>query len=122
MLIIVPNRRSLWAQAGISPLGWGQPFSVRQLKKLSEKAGFTVLRSDSTHFSLPLDYRILHKIAPAFELLGKMFFPMFGGVLVMELEKQIYASAAGSEARGIDSVIARSSRPVASPKGNAKNP
>jgi len=120
MILITPNRRSLWSQASSSPLGWGQPFSVGQLKKLAEKVGFTVLSSETTHFSLPLNYRIFHKIAPAFDLLGKMFLPMFGGVLVMEVEKQIYASVPDAEALTLDKVMSHSTQPIVSPKGNAK--
>ena len=120
MILIAPNRRSLWAQASLSPLGWGQPYSSGQLKTLTKKAGFTVLSCESTHFSLPLDYRILHKVAPAFELLGKMFLPMFGGVLVMEVEKQIYASVPDAELSTLESAISLGSQPIASPKRNAK--
>lgn len=121
MIIIMPNRRSLWAQASVSPLGWGQPYSSGQLKSLTKKAGFTVLSCESCQFSLPLDYRILHKISPAFELLGKMFLPMFGGVLVMEVEKQIYASVPDAEPKALENVIIRSSQPIVSPKGNIKS-
>jgi SAM-dependent methyltransferase len=92
MLIIVPNRRSLWAQAADTPLGWGQPYSAKQLKLLARNAGFTINSCETLLFSLPLSNRLVVKMAPAFELLGKMFLPMFGGIVVMEVEKQIYAN------------------------------
>ena len=75
MLIIVPNRRSIWSQAGSTPFGCGQPFNMQQLRKLTEEAGFTHISSQTALHMPPLNWRINHKLSKAWEFLGKMFLP-----------------------------------------------
>jgi SAM-dependent methyltransferase len=90
-LLVVPNRRGAWSRAPKSPFAYGQPYSLSQLERLVEDAGFTKMRTRSALFFLPLDYPLLEKIMPWFEKIGNVICPFFGGVLLMEIEKQIYA-------------------------------
>ena len=41
MIIIVPNRRGVWARRDATPFGHGQPYSRAQLEKLLHEALFT---------------------------------------------------------------------------------
>ena len=40
LMVVVPNRRGLWARAERSPFGHGRPFSGRQLHRLLEITRF----------------------------------------------------------------------------------
>ena len=92
-LLCVPNRRSIWSGVHATPFGHGTPYSVAQLRALAERAGFTPMHTDSVVFIPPLQSRLLLKAATVFEWLAWLL-PRAGGVLVMEVEKQIYAGLA----------------------------
>lgn len=92
MLVVVPNRLSLWARASDTPFGAGRPFSLQQCRQLFSEHEFTVLRAQGALFMPPLSWRWVLKTAHIFEALGSFFWPMFGGVWVVEVEKQVYAA------------------------------
>ncbi len=92
VLLVVPNRRSLWAQAEGTPFSSGQPYSLPQLYQLVTEQGFTLVKSSTSLFAPPLQSRFFQRLAPFFECVGKIFLPHFGGVLLLEVEKQIYAA------------------------------
>ena len=92
VLVVVPNRLSFWARSSQSPFGYGRPFTRSQVKDLLEETQFTYLRAQAVLFMPPVDFKWVRKIAGMFEYIGRMFFPMFGGVWVVEAEKQIYAT------------------------------
>ncbi len=92
VLTIVPNRLSFWARSANSPFGYGRPFSLYQIKGLLEDSKLTFTRSSSTLFALPSQARWIIKSAALIEIIGEVLLPMFGGVLLVEAEKQIYAA------------------------------
>jgi SAM-dependent methyltransferase len=92
VLAIVPNRLGSWARSSRSPFGYGRPFSVAQLRDLMTSHHLTLTRSTSALFIPPLRITLLWKIAQKIETLGKWICPFFGGVLLVEAEKQIYAA------------------------------
>jgi SAM-dependent methyltransferase len=92
VLAVVPNRLGLWSRSSRSPFGYGRPFSAMQLREWCSDNDLTVIRSSSAVFVPPTHIRLIWKFASKIELLGKMFTPFFGGVLLIEAEKQIYAS------------------------------
>lgn len=91
ILCIVPNRRGIWARIEHTPFGQGQPFSSAQLKRLLEECQFTATRHETTLFMPPSHSRFILKTNLLFEKVGSFLFGMFGGVIVMEAGKQIYA-------------------------------
>lgn len=91
LLIAVPNRRGLWAQAEGTPFGFGQPYSTGQVIRLLREARFTPLVTQSVLYVPPSTSRLIQRVAPAWELLGKWFPGFFGGILLVEAEKQVYA-------------------------------
>lgn len=91
-LLLVPNRRGIWAQAASTPFGCGQPYTLQQLGKRVGAKRFTLASYRTCLFAPPLSRRWLLRLAPALEWLGEVLIPDSGGVIVMELEKQIYAS------------------------------
>lgn len=91
LLCIVPNRRGVWARTDNTPFGQGQPYSTRQLRQLLEQYQFTQTRSESSLFIPPMDFAPFLKTHKLLEECGDMMFGMFGGVVLTEAEKQLYA-------------------------------
>ncbi len=92
LLIVAPNRSGIWARLERTPLGWGQPYSAAQLSRLLRDNMFTPTRSRRALYIPPLRTRALLRSAPAWERIGSRWFPTFGGVVLVEAGKQLYAS------------------------------
>ena len=90
-LIVVPNRRGLWAHSDRTPFGTGQPYSAFQIKDALRDHGFLVDRTFRALFLPPSQSRLLLSVADGFETLGEILFPGFGGLLLMEAGKQVFA-------------------------------
>ena len=91
LLAVVPNRRGIWARSPQSPFAHGQPFTHWQLRQLLAKHSFTSIGISSALFFPPSTRKHILRSSGFFEQIGRNFFPGFGGVLLMEAEKQIYA-------------------------------
>lgn len=94
LLVIVPNRRGLWAHTGRTPFAKGTRWSMGVLKDLLENAQFTLRESTTALFTPPSTHPLWRRANEVVEWLGSMLMPGFGGVLVVEAEKQIYAGLA----------------------------
>jgi len=90
-LVIVSNRRGLWAHSEATPFGTGQPYSMAQLRKLLKSQGFLTERSWNALFAPPLISRLGLIAAGAFERVLGGLCPAFGGVLILEVSKQVFA-------------------------------
>ena len=93
LLVIVPNRRGLWARQSHTPFGQGRPFSPAQLSRLLRENMFVPLRPAAALYVPPSRSRMLLSAAPAWEKIGRRWFPGFGGVIMGEAGKQIYGAA-----------------------------
>ena len=94
LLIVAPNRRGIWARLDRTPFGSGRPYTMSQLSQLLRDELFTPIGSDTALFIPPLRKRIILRSAPAWERIGKRWFPTFAGVVLIEATKQIYAKPA----------------------------
>ncbi len=92
LLVVAPNRGGIWARLERTPLGWGQPYSSAQLSRLLRDNMFTPMRSGRALYSPPMRSRALLGSAPAWERIGRRWFPTFGGVVMVEAGKQLYAA------------------------------
>ncbi len=92
VLIIVPNRAGFWCRNSRTPFGYGRPFSMAQMRHVLSEHQFTVTESSSALFMPPIQLRFLWRAAAKCEKIGRLICPFLGGVLLMEAEKQIYAS------------------------------
>lgn len=93
MLVVVPNRRSIWTSFANTPFSYGKPYSVSQLRDALCAAQFTIIDSHTALYVWPTQRRSLQRISSVVLKAARFIFPMLGGVIVMEVEKQIYASA-----------------------------
>lgn len=92
MLVCAPNRRGIWARRETTPLATGRPYSVGELKHLLSQHQFTFRNAQTLLHTPPSHKRWMQKIMPWAENLLGYLFPMFGGLVMIEVEKQLYAS------------------------------
>lgn len=101
LVVVVPNRRSIWARLEGTPFSQGRPWSAGQLTRLLEDNMFAPLHVDRAIHFPPSERRVLLGAAPAWERLGGRWFPALGGVTIVEAGKQLYAGTpVGEAARG----------------------
>ncbi|MBL8670159.1 MAG: methyltransferase domain-containing protein [Alphaproteobacteria bacterium] len=91
LLVMAPNRRSLWAQLDVTPFGHGIPFSNGQLQRLLREALFAPGATQRALFLPPVRSRTVLASAKAWERAGRRWFPTFCGVILVEASKQLYA-------------------------------
>jgi SAM-dependent methyltransferase len=92
LLLIVPNRTSIWARLEKTPFGHGHAYSLSQLHQFLKENTFTPLRVEHALYIPPSSSRVFLSTASAWEKIGRGWFQHFSGVLLMEASKQIYAS------------------------------
>jgi SAM-dependent methyltransferase len=92
LLLIVPNRRGLWARVDTTPFGYGSPFSRSQLTKLLKEAMFSPEEWQYALYVPPFNWRILLRWPLFWERLGLVLWPTFSGVIMVEATKQVYAA------------------------------
>lgn len=91
LLLLVPNRRGLWALADTTPFGQGQPYSRGQLERILGDSLFAPKAWAPTLFMPPVNWRVVMNTAVAWERVGSYAWPRFCGVLVVEAQKHLYA-------------------------------
>ena len=91
LLVVVPNRRGIWARMERTPFGQGHPYSPGQLSRLLRDNLFLPGERISALYVPPLRSHMLLRTAGAWEKLGHRLGNTFAGVLLMEADKQIYA-------------------------------
>ena len=94
LLLVVPNRRGIWARLDRTPFGSGRPYTMSQLSQLLRDEEFTPVGADTALFIPPVRSRMMLRSAPAWERVGKRWFQTFAGVVLVEATKQIYAKPA----------------------------
>lgn len=99
VLVIVPNRRGLWAHVETTPFGQGQPYSRSQLDSLLTQSLFTPISWETALHLPPFDKGMLVRSAAAWERMGSKASPRFGGVLIVEARKETIAPISGKPIR-----------------------
>jgi SAM-dependent methyltransferase len=89
LLLVVPNRRGIWARLDTTPFGHGRPYSRGQLERLLTDALFTPLEWTPALYMPPLDRQWLVRWATAFERVGARLWPHFAGVIIVEARKEL---------------------------------
>ena len=112
VVIVVPNRRGMWARFEHTPFGIGRPFSRGQLGELLREANFTPAAWADALLFPPSQRRSVMRFHAVLERAGRRLWPIFPGVLIVVAQKRIY--------QGVP-IARRASRrvfvPVLSPQG-----
>lgn len=94
LMVVVPNRRGIWARSDRTPFGHGSPFSSGQLRHLLRSTLFVPEREVGALIAPPLRSRLLMAWAGAVERLCVRWLGAVAGVHIVEASKQIYATTA----------------------------
>ena len=98
-LLVVPNRRGVWARFDSTPFGHGRPFSELQLTQMLREAKFSPLGWSHALFVPPLQSGFLVRSATAWERVGMWLSRGFSGVILVEAMKQVYAISSGKKVK-----------------------
>ena len=92
-LIIVPNRRGLWAQRDITPFGHGHTYSLGQIEKLLDRFDFVPERHLAALYAPPAERGFWLRTADIWERFGRRISSQLaGGVLMVEASKRLNPS------------------------------
>jgi SAM-dependent methyltransferase len=91
LMLVVPNRRGVWARLDYTPFGQGRPYSRRQLEMLLRDAMFTPLDLSGALYLPPVGRQMLLRSATAWERVGSALSPAFSGVIIAEARKELIA-------------------------------
>jgi SAM-dependent methyltransferase len=94
VLVVVPNRRGLWARMDTTPFGHGQPYSRTQMTTLLRHAMFSPIHWSEELFVPPIPRAMVLRAAPVFERIGSALALPFAGVHVIEATKLLYRPVA----------------------------
>lgn len=90
LLIVVPNRRGVWARLDTTPFGHGRPYSRSQITHLLREAWFTPTGWGEALHVPPVARGWFLRSAAAWERTGAAIAAPFGGVHIVEATKQVY--------------------------------
>jgi SAM-dependent methyltransferase len=119
LVVIAANRAGLWARADSTPFGHGRPYSRGQLAALLSESLFEPTASARALHAPPLDWPLILALGDGFERAGQILTPGFGGLILMEAVKRLYAEAGGERRKVLLArapARARSGPGVASPR------
>ena len=94
LMLIVPNRRGVWARLDRTPFGQGRPYSRTQLEELLSESMFSSFDWSAALFVPPIESPVLMRSATAFERIGARLSRGFGGVIIVEAHKELTAPVA----------------------------
>ena len=92
LLVVVPNRRGMWAHVEATPFGHGQPYSFGQIGRLLADTMFRVERRDTALYVPPMHLRLVLRSARLWERGGRLLAPQLAGVTITEAVKDVYAA------------------------------
>src|SRR5437764_2155644 len=92
LLVVVPNRRGVWARLDTTPFGHGHPYSRSQITHLLREAWFTPTGWGEALHVPPVPRRWFLRSAGAWEGVGSVIAAPFAGVHIVESAKQVYRS------------------------------
>lgn len=111
VLIVVPNRSGIWARVETTPFGVGRPFGRTQLTKLLREAMLIPLGWTEALALPPIRHRPWLKTGLGWESVGRVLWPAFAGVRIVEATKQLYQGVPTREGARIKAAL----RPALAP-------
>jgi SAM-dependent methyltransferase len=92
LMVVVPNRRSLWSLTERTPFGFGQSYSAGQISRLLRSVSFTPLQTARALHFLPGRSRAWLSGAPGWERFAITWMPGLAGAVIVEATKQLYGA------------------------------
>ena len=89
VIVVVPNRVSLWSRVSKAPFSHGQPYTKKQLEQLMHSAGFVAITHAYALFFPPVQVPFQSKVVRFCNRMGNTFWRESGGVIIGVYEKQI---------------------------------
>lgn len=93
-MMVVPNRRGIWARTDRTPFGHGRPYSRVQLEGMLRDAMFEPIEWGEALYVPPFSRDMLLRSAVAWERIGARVMPGFAGVIIVEAAKELIAPIA----------------------------
>ena len=90
LVIVVPNRRGMWARFEHTPFGSGRPYSRGQLTTLLRETNFTPGAQTEALFFPPCRNRQMLRLLRGIDKAGRKLMPIFSGVIMVEAQKRLY--------------------------------
>ena len=90
LVIVVPNRRGVWARLDHTPFGSGTPYSRNQLIKLLRDANFTPGAFAEALLFPPSKHKAVQRMARTLERVGRRYWPFLSGAVIVEAQKRLY--------------------------------
>ncbi len=98
IIVVVPNRAGIWARSETTPFGYGRPFGRGQLTTLLREALFSPLGWTEALAAPPFRRQPWLGSGVTWERLGRIMWPAFAGVIIVEATKQLYQGIPAREA------------------------
>jgi SAM-dependent methyltransferase len=93
LLIIIPNRKGIWARFDHTPFGHGRPYTTKQMRDMLESSCFDFIDRKRALYFPPFTLHLMQKTIPVWNFIGKKILRSFSGAIIIEAEKQLYATA-----------------------------
>ncbi|VAW02977.1 hypothetical protein MNBD_ALPHA06-530 [hydrothermal vent metagenome] len=87
MVLVLPHRIGLWAANSNTPFGHGRAYSYFQVLRLLEQTGLKCTARTQALFAPPYPWFAAPANTKAWERTGEIFWPFFGGALLVEAQK-----------------------------------
>jgi len=91
LMMVVPNRRGIWARTERTPFGFGRPCSRVQLEGMLKDAMFAPIEWSEALYVPPFSRDMLLRSAVAWERIGARLMSGFAGVIIVEAAKELVA-------------------------------
>lgn len=105
LIIIVPNRRGVWARSDATPFGQGRPYSRHQLTELLREALFTPVGWSEALWIPPVTRVPFLRSTIIWERIGRSLSLPFAGVQIVEATKQVFRPIAVKPAKRAKPVL-----------------
>lgn len=115
LIAIAPNRRGIWSRMDITPFGHGRPYSRSQLRRLFSKHELTPAQVKTVLYMPPSHSKLLQKLWRLMENIGERTFSIFGGIIIMEVEKLLYATHGKRERKNASALYGQAASGAALP-------
>ena len=90
LIVVVPNRRGMWAHAESTPFGHGQPYSESQLGRLLGNLFFHVETHVPALFAPPCGWAPMLRGFELYEQTGRLLAPQLAGLTIAEASKDLH--------------------------------